>query len=257
MSISITTIQPQDSIAASRLTLNSNFSSLKTGIDAVQTLLNPADYTLSGVKSITVTNSALPLSSSVLQVGKGASIYGDVIMGTTGASTSVVINGNNGVSITQSTLTLGLGNLVMSSTSTAILNGNLSVGKEVRLPGANTAFSTVVGLTQTTPISVTDKKYLVITNGSTASTVGLTATLLTGSAGQVLEIFHIKGPSGPVQIDATNFYGLTGSVTLTQTGDTLKVVFDGTNWYMWNYSASSFATAGGATVSSISFTTNI
>ena len=68
MSVTITTIQPQDSIASSRLTLNSNFSALKAGIDAVQVLLDPTTSVLSGVKSATINDNAVSSSTTIFQV---------------------------------------------------------------------------------------------------------------------------------------------------------------------------------------------
>jgi len=257
MAVTITTIQPQDSIAASRITLNTNFSALKAGIDSVQSLLNPSTYVLSGVKSATINDNAVAFSSTIFQVGKGSSLLGNVILGTVGASTTVLVNGNGGVTFANSSLTLTTGNLSLSSgSSVATLGGHLSVAKEVRMQGVATAFSGLIGLTNstTTSITVTDKKYLVLRNDGTVA--GLTASLSAGNAGQVIEIFHILGASAyPVYIDASNFYGLTGSISLNRTGDTLKCIYDGSSWYMWNYSASSFGATSGATASSITFTT--
>jgi hypothetical protein len=255
MAVTVTTIQPQDSIASSRLTLNSNFSALKAGVDAVQVLLDPTTSILSGVKSATINDNAVPTSTSIFQVGKGSSLLGNVTMGTTGASTSVLVNGSGGFTISQASLTLTAGNITLSGASSlASFAGHLSITKELRLPGVAVAFSAISGLTADSTITTADLKYLIIRNDGIAT--GLTATLSSGNAGQVLEIFHIKGASGfPVYFTTTNFYGLTGSITLTETGDTLKCIYDGANWYLWNYSASSFATAGGATASSISFIT--
>ena len=257
MSVMITQIQPQDSIASSRLTLNSNFSALKTGVDSLQILLNPTTAVLTGVKSVTVNDNAVPYSSSILYVGKGSSLLGNVIMGTTGASTSVLVNGNGGFTIVQSNLTIGNGNLALSgAASLATFGGHISVTKENRQPGVANAFSAIIGLTdavQPTPIPVADLKYVVLRNDGTT---GLTATLSAGNPGQVLEIFHIKGASGfPVYVIPAvgNFEGLIGPIQMTQTGDTLKLVYDG-KWYLWNYSSSSFAVAGGATSSSVSYT---
>lgn len=257
MSVTITTIQPQDSIASSRLTLNSNFAALKAGVESVQVLLDPTTAILSGVKSATINDSAVNSSTSIFNVGKGASLLGNVIMGTTGASTSVLINGNGGVTVAQASVTLTTGSLTLSGASSlGSFGGHLSVTKELRLPGVATAFSGVVGLTNSTPttVVVADRKYMVVRNDSIVA--GLTASLNTGAAGQVLEIFHILGPSAfPVYIDTTNFYGLTGGISLTQTGDTLKCVYDGSSWYLWNFSPASIGTNSGSTGSSIQFTT--
>jgi hypothetical protein len=252
MAVTITTIQPQDSLASSRLTLNSNFASLKAGIDSVQVLLNPSTSILSGVKSATINDNAVPFSTSIFQVGKGSSLLGNTILGTVGASTSVLINGTGGVTVDQSSVTLTNGNLnLSSSTSLANFSGNVSVSKELRLPGLATAFSSMTGLTGSTTINVATMKYLVISNVST--TGAQTATLSAGTNGQVLEIYHKAGTPGfPVNISALNFQGLTGSITMHNTADTLKCVYDGTKWYLMNHSPSSFAT-GGAT-SSITFT---
>jgi hypothetical protein len=255
MAVTITTIQPQDSIASSRLTLNSNFSALKAGVDSLQVLLDPSTSILAGVKSATINDNAVSSSTTIFQVGKGSSLLGNVIMGTVGASTSVLINGNGGVTVAQSSVTLTLGNLTLSSgTSLASFGGHLSVTNENRLPGSANAFASIIGLTNSsgTALTVTDKKYIVLRNDSIST--GLTASLNAGTAGQVIEIYHILGASGyPVNVDALNFYGLTGGIGLAKTGDTLKCVYDGASWYLWNYSPSSFATGG--TSSSITFTT--
>ena len=256
MAVTITTIQPQDSIASSRLTLNSNFASLKAGVDSLQVLLNPSTSVLAGIKSATINDSAVASSTTIFQVGKGSALLGDVIMGTTGASTSILVNGSGGVTVDQSSVTLTNGNLTLSGVSSlGSFAGHLSIGKEFRLPGVATAFSAVFGLTAaSTTITTGDRKYVILRNDGTST--GLTASLSAGNAGQVVEIYHIKGASGfPVYINATNFYGLTGSITMTQTGDTIKCVYDSPYWYLWNYASSSFATAGGATASSITFTT--
>jgi hypothetical protein len=255
MAVTITTLQPQDSLATSRLTLNSNFAALKAGIDSVQLLLNPTTSVLSGVKSATINDSAVPLSSTIFQVGKGSSLLGNVTMGTIGATTSVLINGNGGVTLSNSSLTLTTGNITLSGSSSLFSTaGDVSISREFRLPGSATAFASIIGLTSTstTNIAVADKKYVVVRNDST--TAGLTASLSSGNLGQVVEIFHILGASGfPVNIDALNFSGLTGGITMNNTGDTLKCVYDGTAWYLWSHAPSSFATGG--TTSSITFTT--
>ena len=257
MAVTITTIQPQDSIASSRLTLNSNFAALKAGVDSLQVLLNPSTSVLAGVKSATINDSAVASSTTIFQVGKGSALLGNVIMGTTGASTSILVNGSGGVTVDQSSVTLTSGNLTLSgSSSLGSFAGHVSIGKEIRLPGVATAFSAVFGLTSSTGTTITtgDRKYVILRNDGIAA--GLTASLSAGNSGQVIEIYHIKGASGyPVYVNASNFYGLTGSITLTQTGDTIKCVYDSPYWYLWNYAASSFATAGGSTASSISFTT--
>ena len=54
MAVSITTILGTDSLASSRLTINSNFSALKSAVDAVTALLDPTTYSISGIKSITI-----------------------------------------------------------------------------------------------------------------------------------------------------------------------------------------------------------
>jgi hypothetical protein len=253
MPVSITTIQPQDSIAGSRLTINSNFGALKAAVDSVTNLLDPSTYILSGVKSATIDNSAVSFTNTIFSVGKGSSLLGNVIMGTIGLGTSVLINGTGGVTLSEASLTLTIGNITLSDASSLLsAGGHLSLSNELRLPGVSTAFSnlTVLSSTTTTNIPVANLKYLVIKNDDQAQ--GLTASLSIGTPGQVLEIYHILGASAyPVYLDVTNFYGLTGQIELTQTGDTLKCVYDGASWYLWNYSASSFATTVGPTGSSV------
>lgn len=247
--VTITTIQPSDSVGSSRITLNSNFNALKAGIDSVHLLLNPRDAVLSGVKSATITDSALSLSDTIFTVSKGSRLLGNVIMGTTGSATSVIINGTGGLSMPQSAITAA--NVTTAGTVTT---GSISVSKENRQPGLAAAFAGIIGLTGDKTLTVTDLKYIAIRNDDTVITTGVTASLPAGTSGQVMEIFHILGPSAfPVILDATNFIGLTGAITMTATADTIKCVSDGTSWYLLNYSPSSFATGG--TTSSITFTT--
>ena len=255
MAVSITTLQATDSLASSRLTLNSNFSVLKAGVDAVQLLLDPTTSILSGVKSATINDAAVSLSTTIFQVGKGSSLLGNVIMGSTGASTSVLINGNGGVVIDKSSLGINIGNLtVSSSTSVSSFGGSLSVTNENRLPGIAVAFSAIIGLTSASAVAVADKKYIVLRNDSI--TAGMTASLNSGTNGQTLKILHVLGASGvPVYVNASNFSGLTGSVTLQKTGDSIDIVYDGASWFLLSYSAASFGSTAGATVSSVQFTT--
>ena len=253
MAVTITTIQPTDSIASSRLTLNSNFSALQSGINSVQLLLDPVASVLSGVKSATISNLAVSYSVSVFSVGQGSALQGNLITGTIGASTSVLMNGNGGVTIDQSTLTLNSGNLVLSNSSSLLtVGGDISVSQEFRLPGIAAAFAAIVGMTANTTINVANLKYLIIKNNST--TVGLTATIGAGNLGQVLRISHALGASGKgAFINASNFSGLTGSIAMYKSGDSINAIYDGTAWYLTSYSAASYA-AGGAT-SSVTFTT--
>ena len=253
MALTITTLQPQDGVGISRLTINTNFAAVKALADSTQLLLDPTTSILQGVKSATINDAAQPLSTVIFQVGKGSALLGSVVMGTTGASTSVLINGNGGVTVNQANVTLSTGNLTLSSsTSLASFGGHVSVTNELRLPGLAVAFASMTGLTQSTTINVTALKFLAISNASITS--GLTASLSTGTPGQVLKISHVIGASGfPVWIDALNFSGLTGSIALTKTADTLECIYDGAAWYLMGYNAASFPTGG--TTSSVTFAT--
>jgi hypothetical protein len=236
MAVSITTIQGSDNVGLSRLTINANFAALKAASDAVTALLDPTTASLSGVKSVQIDNAASALSSSIFSVSKGASILGNMTLGTIGASTSVSIRGTGGVSISEGSLSIGLGNLSMVSTS-LLTGGNVSVVGEKRAPGLATAFTNTVGLTGNVSVAVATKKYIVLSNTTPA---GLTATLQSGSAdGQVVEIYHTLGATGGVvSINTNNFVGLTGGIQMTETGDKLECIYDSGNWYLWDYTES-------------------
>lgn len=256
MAVTLTTMQAQDSLATSRLTINGNFSAVKAAIDASQLLLDPTTSILSGVKSATINDAAVSLSTTIFTVSKAGAILGNLALGTSGQSTSVLVLGNGGFTIDQSTLTLNLGGITLGGTASLFQTaGNISVSREVRFPGVAAAYSAIIGLTAaSTTVNVTDKKYVVLRNDST--TAGLTASLSAGTPGQIMEIVHTIGASGfPVYISALNFSGLTGSINLTQTADSIKCVYEGASWYLLNYSAASFATTVGPTGSSITFTT--
>lgn len=261
MAVSITTILGTDSLASSRLTINSNFSALKSAVDAVTALLDPTTYSISGIKSITINDAALTFSNTILSVGKGSSLLGNVIMGTTGASTTVLVNGTGGFTIVDSNLNMTNGNFNLNGSSSIMtLAGNFSLAKENRMPGVATAFSGLISLTSTTTYSVpvTGLKYVIIKNGSTASFApnGLTAALGSGSTGQVIEIYHSAGPSGSVKLQTNNFTGVTGSIVLSKTGDMIKTIWDSGSWYLWDYTPAYTygATAGATATSSITFT---
>jgi hypothetical protein len=235
MAVSITTIQGSDNVGLSRLTINANFAALKAASDAVTALLDPTTASLSGVKSVQIDNAASALSSSIFSVSKGASILGNMTLGTIGASTSVSIRGTGGVSISEGSLSIGAGNLSMVSTS-LLTGGNVSVVGEKRAPGLATAFTNTIGLTGNASVAVATKKYIILSNASPSAT-GLTATLQSGSAdGQVVEIYHVLGASGgPVSINTSNFVGLTGGIQMTVTGDKLECIYDSGNWYLWDF----------------------
>ena len=242
MSVSITAIQAADSIAGSRLTLNSNFASIATEINNIEYLINPSTAAISGILSLSVSNSGVNYATSVLNVGQAATILGNLFIGATSNPTSVSILGSGNVTLSQASLVMSNGSVIVGSTSSASsFSGNVTISGELCLPGSANAFSNMISLTAASAsINVSGLKYLVVSNSS--GSAGLTASLSSADAGQVLEIFHVKGPSGyPVIINATNFNGLTGGIILTESGDTLKCLYDGTKWYLWSYSAMSFA----------------
>jgi hypothetical protein len=269
MAVPITTIQGSDNVALSRLTINANFSALKSASDAVTALLNPTTYTLSGVKSVQIDDAAVSLSSSILSVSKGATILGNLTLGTLASATSVLINGTGGVTIAEGSLSLG------ATTSTLSAGGNLTVGGSslfsgmIRKPGISNAEAFMLGTTGPSTITVSPSnpnytKYVFLTNGATGSTAGMTASIAPGATGQVLEIYHVLGPAGGVvNIDTTSNFGvggtgvgLTGPITMTRNGDVVKLVYEG-GWYLWEAIPSTVygATGSGATApTSISYT---
>jgi hypothetical protein len=261
MAVSITTILGTDAVSSSRLTINSNFSALKSAIDAVTELLNPTTYAISGIKSAVIDDAAMNYANTIFQVGKGSALLGNVILGTTGASTTVLLNGTGGFTIVDATLNMTNGNLNLNSTSSVLtLAGHLSVSKEARYPGISTAFSSMISLTSTSTYSISPSglKYIIVKNGSTASfsVNGLTASLASGVTGQKIEIYHSKGPSGPFKLQTTNFTGVTGSIVMRETGDKITCVWEASSWYLWDYTpAYNYgATAGATGTSSITFT---
>jgi len=127
MAISITQLLGTDNVALSRLTINANFNALKAGYDAMATLLNP-DLSSLNVKSIQVDNTASSLSATIFSVSKGASILGNLTVGTTGQATTVTVNGTGGVNISNASLILTNGNLALSNAASLFSTaGNLSV----------------------------------------------------------------------------------------------------------------------------------
>jgi hypothetical protein len=247
MSVPITTIQGSDNVGLSRLTINTNFAALKAASDAVTNLLNPDTFTLSGVKSVTIDDTAQPLSSSILSVTKGASILGNVTLGTIGQSTTVTVNGNGGIVFSEGALTISLGDFVVDSgTSEARFDGALKSAGEYRVPLVSSAFSGAIGLTgaASATLNVSQKRFIVISS-AVSSAFGLTASLPAGATGQELQIYHVLD-QGPVRIDAANFQGLTGSIVLNQTGDLIKCYYDSTSWYLWDYTT---GTPGATSVS--------
>lgn len=246
--VSITTMQGSDNVGLSRLTINSNFAALKAAADGVMALLDPIALTLSGIKSLSIDDASASLSSSILNVSKGGTILGNFIVGTTGQSTSVTMNGTGGFYIVQSNLYLGSGSAYLASNS-LLQAGNLSVVGEKRAPGFAQSLTGSNYVSLTGPVysaPVQGVKYLIFTNGVTAGSglTGLTASLQAGSQGQEVEIFHVRGASGgPVWIDTTNFsnasgIGLTGGIKMTLSGDKIRCVYDGAAWYMFDYTTS-------------------
>ena len=70
------------------------------------------------------------------------------------------------------------------------------------------------------------------------------------------EIFHVKGPVGPVVISTSNFWGIAASgasagIKMTETGDKIKCIYENGSWFLWE------ATAAGASGPSIIYSRNM
>jgi len=240
MAVSIQLLSGSDNVGLSRPIINANFSALKAAADASAALLNPSTSVLSGIKSVQVDNTALSLSSTILSISKSATVLGNMTLGTISASTNLTINGTGGVSISEGSLQLTTGNVTLAGISSLLtINGGINIVGEKRAPGLATAFLNTIGLTSTTTVNIVPSglKYVIITNGATSSDAvfGLTASLSAGTVGQEVEIYHVAGPSGPTRIDASNFYGLSGSIVMTKTGDKIKCIYEGSSWYLWDF----------------------
>lgn len=106
MAISLTTINGTDSIAASRITLNDNFSTVKSAIDDIQSVVNSTGA---------IDNSSK--GSPTIQTG------------------SITVTGANGVTISTGSLSVTAGNIT--------LGGTLSFGTGATIKRTNKTISSV------------------------------------------------------------------------------------------------------------------
>lgn len=242
MALNIQVLQGSDGVSSSRSTINQNFSTLKTASESLLNLLNTDNATLSGLSSITVENVAVSLGTSVLGIGNSATIQGSLYIGTESQATSISLLGTGGLTITNGGLTLGNGNINVNLSTAGISSaGYLNVSGEDRKPGITNGFSNAIDTNITTPVAivVTSLKYLVVKNTNTSLK---STSLATGTAGQILDIILTDDISGNGGVEFTNIISIkagsasvtTNKVVLTHSGDSIRVVYEGGNWYLLN-----------------------
>jgi len=121
MSVIITEILETDEIAASRITINSNFSALKAGVDGITNSYINTSTGEATLNSVTVQKLATdPLTTIGLDVESSGSIMGNLGVGETATiKTAVVTTG----------LTVSGGDISLTNSANKISSsGGLSVG---------------------------------------------------------------------------------------------------------------------------------
>lgn len=236
MALNIQVIQGSDGVAASRLTINNNFSVLKGAASALLSFLNTDTGALSGLSSASISNTAVSLSTSVLGVGNSALIAGNLSLGTEGQSTGLTVLGTGGVNITNGDATLGNGNLSLNSTSNGLsVKGFIKNEGEIRNIGVVASFTAPKDLNvDISPIQVSGLKYVVLKNSNT--TQSKTTTIAAGTQGQILDIVLYNSSNTYREVGITNVVvkGSTDTTTvgLSQSGDRITVVYEGNTWYL-------------------------
>lgn len=133
MSVTITEILETDEIAASRVTINNNFSALKAGVDGItDNYINPTTGAAT-LKSVTIQKLATdPLTTIGLDVENSANIDGNLgVAGTATITTAVVTAG----------VTVSGGDFSLTNAANKISTaGNLSVGGSTIQTGFSDAF---------------------------------------------------------------------------------------------------------------------
>lgn len=236
MALNIQEINGSDGLPQSRKTTNSNFSVLKNAVEALNGIVNTENGSISGVYSVSVSNSALSLLSIILNVANSATIAGSLSVGTENNATGISVLGTGSVTITNGNLTLGAGNITLSNNSSTLdLGGTLIVNGMDCRPGISNAFSNNVDASVNATIDVTGRKYLVVTNPTTGSVnTALTSPLTTN--GQIIDIvlYNTDNAHGSVKIGGVKTFGQTNTtnVELKKSGDSIRVVFEGNSWYL-------------------------
>jgi hypothetical protein len=134
MAVTITEILETDEIAASRITLNNNFSALKSAVDTITgTYLDTTSGDLT-VNSATVQKlSTDPYTTVGLTVENSGSVVGNLGVGQTLTTNSLVVT--NGVTVSG-------GNISLTNSANKIsTTGGLSVGGSVVQTGFSNAFT--------------------------------------------------------------------------------------------------------------------
>lgn len=133
MSVTITEILETDEIAASRITINNNFSALKAGVDGItDNYINPTTGAAT-LKSVTVQKLATdPLTTIGLDVENSANIDGNLGVGETATINAAVVT---------SGLTVSGGDMSLTNSANKISTaGNFSVAGSVIQTGFSDAF---------------------------------------------------------------------------------------------------------------------
>ena len=189
MAVTITEILETDEIASSRITLNNNFSALKSAVDTItDEYLDTATGDLT-VNSVTVQKlSTDPITTIGLQVQNSADVDGNLGVGQTLTTNALVVT--NGITVSGGNISLTNSANKISST------GGLSVGGSVIQTGFSNAFTPAYD------------------EASYATVSGTTGNLVTAGAG----VFLLQWTSAYDPANTADGYTIK-DVRLPNTGD--------------------------------------
>lgn len=133
MSVTITEILETDEIAASRITINSNFSALKTGVDGITDNYINTTTGAGTLNSLTVQKLATdPLTTIGLDVENSANVEGNLGVGETATVNSLIVT---------SGATVSGGDIALTNSANKISTaGGLSIAGSIVQTGFSDAF---------------------------------------------------------------------------------------------------------------------
>lgn len=267
MAIEITEISGFDTIAASRIVLNQNFSKLKGAIDDIQTYINTSDKAISGIQSLNIKKGDTNVTDTLITTNGSGAFGGNISAG--GSITGNTINSAAGINLTSGNILLNSANSKLinkgdtilsreivlndftssaasvadelyfansSGTSNLIYSGNTAVAGWVSLLGRS-----AIILDWTNFVSVADAQFYLhrLKLRATGNSVGQTVKIIAKINEDVVLPLHSNDEGyGYFLLRDTLAYTtgnpINNGICFTKSYQSVDLCFDGTNWLITN-----------------------
>lgn len=266
MAISITEIKGFDTVSASRIIINQNFSILSSAINNLSTYVNISDKTISNIEKLTVKRGTSNITDTLFDTNGSISVGGNIVANGAISATSITLTNGQTISSgnftisNQSSNFINNGNLLLngefvqtdatsasidasnelyfsnSNTTDLVYNGNTAIAGKVDLTGRS-----VVTLSWSNFVASNDSQYYlhrILLKTLNTTRVGQ-RVLIIAKINEDVTLPHYSSEENGYFIlkDSLSYSGLnpiSTGIKFTASYQTAELIFDGLNWTILN-----------------------